>query len=167
MKRILSLMGFLGALLLSSVAFGADGDECDSHVSDARIPLARTGNWAPTVCIQLCDDKAASHSACDEWDFNDTGGMPDIIVLEYEEDPSNMDCSGTPDYTFTTGPITGGVPSYAIDTTALVMNPTTNRVIIVTKDSVMDRFLFTAIADDGACTDVDIRMFLYNRKKGS
>lgn len=166
MKMLLALGGLIGALLLPALSWGADGDSCQSHTADAAIPLFNKGVWIPIACVQLCDGKAAADSACTEFDFADAPGMPELIVLEYEEDPANMDCSGTPDYTFTTGPITGGTPSYAIDATAVIANPTTNRIVIDVSQAPLDRFLFTAIADDAGCTDVDVRMFLYTRKTG-
>ena len=61
---------------------------------------------------------------------------------------------------------TANAPTYDISTSTIVMNPTTNRVIIITEGAPLDRFLFTAIADAAGCTNVDVRMFFYNKKKG-
>jgi len=166
MKKLLSFGGLIGAFLLTPMAFAADGDSCMSHTADAAIPLFNKGVLIPIACVQLCDAKAAADSSCTEFDFASVPGLPEILVLEYEEDPANLDCAATPDYTFTTGPITGGTPGYNIDSSAVIMNPTTNRVIVDLSQAPLDRFLFTAIADDAGCTDVDIRMFFYTKKTG-
>jgi len=167
MKRLLFLLGLVGVLLCPCIAWAADGDAC-LNTDNAAVPLASRGSWAPIACVKLCDAKAAADSTCTEYDFNSGPGMPDLVILEYEEDPDAANCSATPDYTFTTGPISvvglANAPTYDLDTTAVVMNPTTNRVIIITENAPLDRFLFTAIADDADCTDVDILMFLYDRK---
>jgi len=177
MKRLLFLMGLVGALFaaMPAVATDEDGRQCQDS-DNADIPLFTKGGWIPTACIQLCDTKVAADSGCTEWDFADSPGMPDMIVLEYEENPDVAspadDCDATPDYTLSTGPVTNGgitgngVPAYDIDSSTVVMNPTTNRVVIITKDNPLDRFLFVTIADDAGCTDVDVRMFMYNRKTG-
>jgi hypothetical protein len=91
--------------------------------------------------------------------------MPDLLIFEYEE-KTGSSCSGTPDVTIKTGPITGGDPAYDISTSAVVLNPTTNRVIVDTSRATLDRFLFTVTADDGACAagDLDVRMMFVNRK---
>jgi hypothetical protein len=165
MKMLLIFGGLIGALLLAPGAFAADGDQCENP-SDANIPLFTKGNWIPVACVNLCDNYAgAADAACDEWDFADTPGMPDIIVLEYDD--NGGDCGGfSPDFTFQTGPITGGTPAYDIDSSTVVLNTTTDRIIIITEDGPLDRFLFTTVADDDDCTDVDVRMFFYNRKTG-
>lgn len=172
MRRLLMFGGLLGAFLLAPAAFGADGRQCqDSDNND--IPLRTLNNWIPVGCIQLCDGKAEADSGCTEWDFANYPGLPDILILEYEEDPDNANCSGTPDYTIKTGPVTNGgttgdgVPAYDLETAAVVLNPTTDRVVIVTKDAPLDRFLFTTILDDADCTNVDVRMFMYDRKSST
>jgi hypothetical protein len=171
MKRLFILGGLIGAFLLSFPAFGDvdDGRECQDS-ADADIPLGHRSGWIAEACVQLCDTKKAADSYCTEWDFNDVPGMPEIIVFEYEENDGG--CNATPDFTITTGPISNGGtaaagdPAYDIGSTALILNSTTNRIVIITEDAPPDRFLFTAIGDDTNCTDVDIRMFFYNRKKG-
>ena len=170
MKRLLFLLGLVGVLFTApGVALGADGDQCiDSD--NATIPLFSRGGWIAVACVQLCDTKVAADSACTEYDFADSPGMPDIIVLEYEENPDSANCGATPDFTITTGPVsvvaTANAPTYDISTSPVVMNAATDRVIIITEGAPLDRFLFTAIADDASCDDVDIRMFFYNRKTG-
>lgn len=144
-------------LLLAPSVWAADGGDCDSDVDK----LAK-GNWKTQTCVQLCDGKAAADSSCTEWNFNSSGGMPDQVILEYED--VGADCSATPEYTFTTGPTTGGSPSYNFDTTAVVITPTVNRITIIIKEGSLNTYLFTAIADDADCTDVDIRMYLVNRE---
>ena len=168
MKRLLFLLGLVGVLLAPTVGWAVDGDQCDDS-DNANIPLFTRGGWIAVSCIQLCDGKAAADSACTEYDFATRPGMPDIIVFEYEENPDDANCGGsTPDFTLTTGPVsvvaTANAPTYDISTSTIVMNAATNRVILITEGAPLDRFLFTAIADDASCTDVDIRMFFYNRK---
>ena len=154
MKLALFWMGVL-SLLLAPTALAADGDACDSGIGKIT-----RGRHQTVVCVNLCDTKVAANSSCADFDMN-TVGMPDQIVFEYEEN-GVATCSGTPDFAITTGPITGGTPSYELDATAVVLNPTTNRVIVDARTAVLDRWLFTAITDDAACLDVDIRMYLIN-----
>ena len=167
MGRLTILGGLIGALLLlAPPVFAADGDTCMSHTADAAIPLWSGGFWTPLACVQLCDGKAAADSACAEFDFETAPGLAEVIVFEYEEDPANLDCSATPTYTITTGPITGGAPSYSWDTSAVVMNPTDNRLMVDVSGAMLDRFINVAITDDAGCTDVDVRLFFYGSKAG-
>jgi len=161
MERLLFLLGLVGALLIPGLGWSADGDQCKDSSGDP-IPLFNKGTWIAITCIQLCDNYVGTDSSCDEWDFNDTPGMPDIVVFEYED--IGGDCAATPDFTLGTGPISGGTPSYDSDDSAVVLNSTTDRVLLITKDFPLDRFLFTSVADDTDCTNIDIRMFFYNQK---
>jgi hypothetical protein len=180
MNRILSLIGFFGALLLPLAAFGADGDACKSH-DGVEIEGWTRGPWIPLKCVQVCDGKVAADDdddgtpECADYDFGAGPGMPDVIVLEYDVDNvaagGEHSCSSTPDITVTTGPIAlGGVdddyPEYSPDTTAVVLNSTTDRVLINTELAHLDRYLFFELEDAAACANggIDIRMFLYNRK---
>jgi len=165
MKRLLFLMGLVGAFFLTSTASATDGDACALTADGVAITLPSKGSWIPVACIQLCDGHAAADSACTEYDFAKAPGMPDIIILEYEEESGEL-CGATPEYTITTGPATGGTPNYDIDTSAVTLTLIANRVIIDTATSPLDRFLFTAIADDASCAagDVDVRMTFFNRK---
>jgi hypothetical protein len=169
MKMLLTLGGLIGALFLAPGAFAADGDSCQSHTADASIPLFNKGVWIPIACVQLCDGKAfgdAGAGACTEFDFASVPGMPELVVFEYEEDPANPDCGATPDFTFTTGPIAGGTPAYDIDSSPLILNPTTDKIIVDLSRVPMDRFLFTALGDAATCSDLDVRLFFYTRKTG-
>jgi len=148
----------VGALLVPGVSLADDGDSCDADTG--RIT---NGIWATVVCVNLCDGKAAADSTCTEWDFN-SGGMPDVIILEREDVGADCTDAGGPTFTFTTGPTTGGSPSYVPDTSAVVLNDTTDRLVIVTKDATLSRYLFTAVSDDTTCTDVDVRMYLMSRE---
>ena len=167
MKRLLFLLGLVGVLIVPTCGWAADGDAC-TDTDGTAITLASRGSWVPVSCVLLCNAKAAADSACTEYDFNAVGGMPDIVIFEYEEDPDAANCSATPDFTITTGPISvvalANAPTYALDSTAVVLNSTDNRVIVLNESGLLDRFIFTAIADDADCTDVDILMFLYNHK---
>ena len=181
MKQLLFLLGLIGVLFAPSLGLAkenkTDHTQCEEMDTDAAVPLFSRGGWIPTACILLCDGYAAADTGagCVEWDFQDSPGMPDIIVLEYEEEDSG-DCGATPDFAITTGPMSNGTltnqtnasyagdPAYEIDATAVVLNATTNRVIILTKDAPLDRYLFTNVTDEASCTDVDIRMFFFNRK---
>ena len=167
MKQLLFLLGLVGVLIVPTCGWAADGDACVDTDNNA-VPLANRGPWVPVTCIQLCDTKVAADSACTEFDFNSVGGMPDLIIFEYEENPDSANCGATPDFTITTGPISvvalANAPTYALDSTAVVLNSTDNRVIIRSEAGLLDRFIFTAIADDASCDDVDILMFLYNRR---
>ncbi len=153
---------FLMALLLPAVAWGADGGACAGHGTTTIAKITR-GAWTEVSCIQLCDTKLAANSSCTEFDMNSVG-MPDLIVFEFQEDPSNEDCSATPDFTITTGPITGGAPAHDMDTSAVVLNSSTTRVVMDMSRAIVDRYLFTAITDDADCTDVDIYMHLLKRR---
>ena len=167
MKRLLFLTGLVGALLtISGPSFGADGDGCLTPAGTS-ISYGFKGDMVATACYMLCDGKASTDSTCTEWDFKDSPGMPDVIVFEYQE-AAGESCSSTPDVTLTTGPVTGGTPGYDIDTSAVVLNATTDRVVIDTRLSPLDRFLFSAIADNAGCVagDMDVRMTFYSQKSG-
>ena len=155
MKFLLTLL----MVLLPGVGWAADGDACAGHGVTTVTKLTR-GVYKELSCVQLCDGKAAADSSCTQYDMNSVAGTPDLIVFEYQEDPSNEDCAATPDFTITTGPISGGAPAYDLDSPAVVLNSATNRVVLSMASAVVDRYLFTAIADDASCTDVDIRMHL-------
>lgn len=158
---ILSLIPLLCLLPLPS--FGADGDVCDADTDQFR-----RGAYTTVGCFQLCDTKVAANSSCTEFDLNATStagrrvGSSDLIVFEYEENGS--DCTATPDFTITTGPVTGGAPLYDLDTTPVILNSTVNRVVLDMSRAPTDRYLFTAILDDADCTDVDIRMYLLDHR---
>lgn len=145
------------ALVVPATSWAADGDACDSDTG-----LITTGAWRHVACINVCDGKAAADSSCTEFDL-DSSGMPDIIVFEREDVGADCTDPGGPTITITTGPVTGGSPSYDLDTSTVVLNDTTERVVISTKDAIVDRYLFFATSDDTACTDVDVRMYLFNR----
>jgi hypothetical protein len=168
MKMLLILGGLIGALLLAPTALAADGGPCQSHTADAAIPLWSGGFWTPLACVQLCDAKAVADDdgTCTEFDFETAPGLAEVIVFEYEEDPDNLDCSATPTFTMTTGPITGGAPAYSFDSTAVVLNPTDNRISVDVGPAMLSRFLFVDITGFDACSDVDVRMFFYGSKTG-
>lgn len=119
----------------------------------------------PTGCWQVCDDLDSTDDdgTCAEWDLNSTGS-PDILVFEIDENGSACTESNGPTVTITTGPITGGDPAYDISTSAVQLNDTVDRVTVIQKDAMLNRWLFFAVADAANCADVDVRMFHYNRK---
>lgn len=157
------LLACLLAVGVEAKAPKTDGVICEDS-SDARIPLQDLGSWKATGCYNVCDGYAAADTgaACNEWDFDRGPGMPDIMVFEYED--IGGDCGATPDFTITTGPVTGGSPNYDISTSAVVVNTTTDRIAVIIKDAMLNRFLFFAVTDEASCTDVDIRMFTYEKK---
>ncbi len=150
------LFPILLALLLAGPAIAAPntthGQSCDSDVG-----LVNKGQFRVAECVNLCNNHAQADddSECTEYEFK---GVPDLVILEREENDAN--CSGDPTFTFTTGPTTGGSPSYALDTTAVVLNDATPRVVFVMANGIFDSFLFIAVSNDTACTDVDVRMYL-------
>jgi len=162
MKWLYLMVGALG-LLLAGTASAVDGDGCDSDIGKLD-----QGSYQTVVCVNVCDGVDNAGSDCDRgstaaghaWDFNQ-GGMPDLIVFEYED--NGGDCGGsTPDFTLTTSPEADGTPAYDISTSTVVVNPTTNRVVVVVKDAVIDRYLNVDMADVANCTDLDLRMYLIN-----
>ncbi len=163
MKQLQLSMGLLGALLLfPSVAWGADGDTCAGHGA-VTIDKVSSGAYKEIACIQLCDEKAGADSSCLIYDFDDIG-MPDILVFEFEEDPANLDCQAfTPDITITTSPSSTGAPAYTPASSDLILNNVTDRIVLITAEAPLDRYLVTAITDDDTCTDFDVRMHMLNR----
>ena len=88
MKLLSFLVGVL--VLLPSLALGADGDSCDSDTGKLTH-----GNYKTQACVNLCDGKAAADSNCGtSYDLDDAGGIPDLIIFEYED--VGADCSSTP-----------------------------------------------------------------------
>jgi hypothetical protein len=174
---LLTLFGATTGGAVNGPTNPTDGAICvDSD--NARIPLSTRGTWQPVGCYNVCNtiaDAAYDDDFCNEFDLGAVG-IPDIIVFEYEEDPDNANCSEAspaPTVTITTGPVTigttpnlAGIPSYNIDSSAVVLDQVANRVVVITKDAMLDRFLYFAVADTDGCTDVDVRMFLYNHKSG-
>jgi len=161
MKAIL----FLLALLLAAPVLAADGDACDRADESDRVARLDTGAHRYEVCIDICDGKAAADddAACTEFDMR-TVGRPDLIILEREQGPSCSDAGG-PTFTVTTGPVTGGSPSYDIGGTAVVLNDTTDRVVIDMTTAPTNRYLFASLADAAACTEADLRAYFVTLKK--
>jgi len=160
MHRALTLLGVLGALLWISPSWAADGDGCDT---DSQGQVTGAG-WRTITCVQLCDAKVEADSSCTEFDFN-TISRADLIILEREENDANCSDVGGPTFTFTTGPVTGGTPDYDLSGSVVILNDTTDRVVIDSSAAAPNRYLFTAIADDTACTDVDVRMYLVQGRR--
>ena len=156
MKLLYILVGFL--VLLPQVTWAADGDACE----DGTGKFSR-GTWRSVACINLCDDIDSTDTICATFDLNSVG-MPDVIVFEYED--VGGQCSSTPDFTITTSPESDGTPAYDLDASAVVLNSTTDRVVIDTSQAPLDRYIVTAVSDVAACQDVDIRMHLLDRRDG-
>ena len=156
MKIHTFLLGVL-VLALPTFAWAADGDNCDSDVG--RVSR---GVWTTSVCVNVCDAAVAADSTCAEFDLGNAG-MPDILIFEREENDANCSDAGGPVITITTGPTTGGSPSYDLTSTAVLLNDTINRITIDTQTAPLSRYLFFTTSDDTACTDYDVRMYLVNR----
>ena len=158
MKRLLYILGLVGALsFLPSPALADDGDACKDS-SGNKLSLGSKGAWVTTNCIQVCDGKAATEE-CADYDFYGAPGMPDLLVLEYE---MIAGCTSTPDITITTASISG--VEYGPSSSALVLNSVTNRILIKTADGSLSRYIAFSTADDANCTDIDVRMFFKSRK---
>jgi hypothetical protein len=152
-------LAILAIIFLATPAFGAPntthGQDCDDD-----IVLIERGYIQEGGCINLCNNYAAADDAgCTEYKFD---GLPHMIVLEKEENDAG--CSADVTFTFTTGPVSGGTPSYALDTTAVTLNDAADRLTFLLKDMHIDSYLFIDIADDTGCTDVDVRMYLITEK---
>ena len=145
------------ALVVPTVSFAAEGDGCPS-----TIEKITKGEWRTTACVTICEDHLTAEAACDEHDFNTGGGLSDLLVLERVE----SGCDADPTITITTGPTTGGSPSYGISSSAVTLNDATPRVVIVTKDAPMDRYLFFAVTDDAGCEagELDVYMHLLDSR---
>jgi len=152
-------------LLFSPAVWAADGGPCTGHGTKTIDKISR-GVYKTQACIQLCDTKIATDTTCATFDM-DSIGTPDLIVFEWEEDPDNADCSVAGDmvFTITTSPSSGGVPAYDLDSTAVALSATTDRVILDMSTAPISRYLITAISNDTACTDVDLYMHLLTRAK--
>ncbi len=161
MKRLYLTIGLIGALLFPTLSLAADGDPCVTS-ADAAMPFGSNGQWRVVACIQVCDAKNATEE-CAEYDFGSGPGIPDVIIFEYED--SDNTCSSTVDITISTGPVTGGTPSYTLDVSAVVLTEALGRVVLISKDYPPDRYLFFSTADDASCDDLDVRMFLLDRKR--
>lgn len=157
-------------LLFPLPSWGADGDTCTAHVlgaSTGTITKITKGIWREIACIQLCDGKkvADNSNGCTEFNMSAVTGTPDLIVLEYEED-GDSSCSAGPIFTVSTGPISGGTPTYDIDSTAVTIGEATTRVVIDMSTAPVDNFLFiTNGATLTGCDQegVDVRMHLLTR----
>ncbi|GAF97881.1 unnamed protein product, partial [marine sediment metagenome] len=121
-------MRYLVLLLAMLLAPAAWATVATTTACDDDTDVLEAGRFRTIVCRNLCDEVIDTDTACDEYDFGTN--MPDIIVLEREEVGGNCSDAGGPAFTFTTGPVTGGTPSYDIDTTAVVLNDTTDRIVI-------------------------------------
>ena len=164
MKLLTLLVGVLVLLPATGWATTASTTDCD-HESGAVGKLTR-GMYKTTLCVNLCDTIVENDDGCDEFDFSSTSGMPDLIVFEYSEDAST--CTVDPSITITTGPVTGGTPSYMLDDTSVVLSTSIDRVILDVSKAVPDRYLFTAVADAAGCVagdHVDIRMYFLENYK--
>jgi hypothetical protein len=146
------------ALVVPTVSFAAtpstDGEECP-----ATVEKISKGEWRTTACVRVCNDYLTTDAGadCDEHDFNTGGGLPDLLVLERVDGG----CTNDPTITITTGPTTGGTPSYGISSSAVTLNDATPRVVIVTKDAPMDRYLFFAVSDDVGCATGELDVYMH------
>lgn len=154
--RSLPLLVLLIATCIAHPVFAAPntthGQACDT---DITVPVR--GEFRTSQCINLCNNYAAADDGaeCTEYEFK---GVPNLIVFEREENDAN--CTNNPTFTLKTGPVTGGTPSYDLDSTAVVLNDADDRIIIIVESAPPDAFLFITVTDDLACTDVDVRMYL-------
>lgn len=155
---IRNLLILFASFLLAGPAFATTSTtaNCDSDIG--LLPYQK-GRFQTAVCKNLCNKVIATDTVCTELDFN-SYGMPDLIVLEREENSGACSDPGGPTFTLTTGPVTGGTPSYDIDSSTVVLNDTTDRVIIDNSTGVLDRYLFTAVSDVTGCTDEDLRIYM-------
>lgn len=155
MRKILILLGFL---LFASSAQAADGASCDSDVNKVS-----RGPWVDLYCINVCDDADSTDSSCTEVDLQNAG-RPDVLRFEREDVGADCTDPGGPVITITTGPTTGGSPSYALDTTTVVLNDTVEAVNVIMMDMPSSRYLFFTLSSMTACTDVDVRMTAMKRR---
>jgi hypothetical protein len=152
--------------LLAGTVWAADnnthGQPCDSDI----VIMPKKGEWR-SYCTNICNNFAASDTvsdACTEFKFV---GLPDIIILERELNDAN--CAGDITFTFTTGPTSGGTvdgnpPAYALDTSPVVLNDATQRIVFPMASGPFDSYLFTAVATATSCTDVDVRMYTITKE---
>ena len=162
------LLTILLLLLFSPAVWGADGGPCDSNTGKLERGIYRT-----LGCVNVCDAKAAADSSClfdiagtaqtYSWDFSNTLGVPDLLVFEIED--INGNCGATPDFTVQTSPEADIAPAYDLDSTAVVINSTTDRVIVDLSTAPPDRYLIITVADDASCNDLDLRMYLLARDR--
>jgi hypothetical protein len=142
-------------ILLAAPAYGAPntthGQSCDS---DIKTNVITKGEYR-MGCINLCNNYASADddAACTTHQFN---SLPHIIILEKED--NNGGCSANATFTITTGPTSSG-PKYALDTSAVVLNDTTERIVFPQASGPFNSFLFVDVTSDTGCTDVDVRMY--------
>lgn len=157
------ILGFLAALLVLAWAGVAQSQTVDGGPCDATVQGVNKGVWNQIACINICDDVDEGET-CAEYDLQ-TFGISDQIIFDIiENDDQDCSDSGGPQMAIQTGPTTGGSPAREIDSSAVVLNDTTPRVVVITKDAPLDRYLFFAFSLDTACTDVDVRARFVNRK---
>lgn len=151
MKCLTALL--VGALLLPALAlptWAADGDvRTGTSTSRGAIRLITS--------VKLCDTKTSSDSTCTTWDFANSPGIPDMLVLERE---SKTDCAGNATATFTTSATSGGT-AHAIGSSAVVVDDNTTRVVIDLHQAPLDRFLVTALTTMTSCTNLTVLMHFY------
>ncbi len=159
MRKLLAIIGLFLLTVGTSAPVFAAPNTTHGQVCDSTTTLVARGKFKTKECFNICNKYAAADdgAACTEYEFK---GLPDLIILEKVENDAN--CSADVTFTFQTGPVTGGTPAYDMDASAVTLNDAADRVVIVVSDAPPNAFLFTAVTNDTACTDVDVRMYLIN-----
>jgi hypothetical protein len=152
------LLTIIAAILLASPAFGAandtHGQDCDD---DIKTDVIIKGEYK-MGCINICNNYAAADTDpfCTIHEFV---GLPDIIILEKEDNGTGgTECQADATFTITTGPTAAG-PKYPLDTSAVVLNDATERIVFPQANGPFNTFLFIDVTSDTGCTDVDVRMY--------
>lgn len=157
MKKLAFLFGVLAVSLwcVSGSIRAADGDTCG------------LANWAtshgtviPVWCVLLCDSATSQDSACDEFDLN-TLGIPDVLVFEINTDTG---CSANATATLASAPTSAGTEHDLGATTSVARNDNT-KLSIDTSQVSIDRYVETDLSNMDDCTDFDVLMIGYERKR--
>jgi hypothetical protein len=124
--------------------------------------MPKKGEWRG-YCTNICNNYAAAddNALCTTFQFV---GLPDIVVLEKEDNGSGgTECQADATFTITTGPTAAG-PKYPLDTSPVVLDDTTTRIVFPQANGPFDAFLFVDVTDDTGCTDVDVRMYTITKE---
>lgn len=185
MSWLKSLLAVLACVVLAGPAFANTAS--DENGGSSISGLSSNGKVRLIYAGLIGSDLVAADTNATAFDFGSlNSGQGMTVVLHMYDDENGFtctsgvcvmetggtdNCSGTPTATFTTAPFKNAgdnaspTSARAIATDSVITdNSAVDRVITLnTQDTPLDRYLFTTMSGDAACTGIDIAVYIYER----
>jgi len=158
MPRLIILLALL-SVFFALPGSAVDGGACDSDIAPP----------AGSICVQLCDGKAAGAGTCAAYGI---GREEATLVLEMEDMTNACTDAGGPKFHFRTSPrsdgdgSTAGKEWYDLAGSTVTLDATTNRIVIDMQSAQIDAWLHTEMdaAFDTNCAEVDVRLYRLQKR---